>query len=71
MRQLPKDTKTRTRVLKSGFISEFLGTFVLILAGNGSVCTQLLFNEVPDILNINIAYGLAVAMGAYTEKLLK
>lgn len=66
MKRLPLDEKHRNNTLKSGFVSEFLGTFILIFGGNGSVCSQLLFNKSPDVLSIHIAYGLAVAMGAHT-----
>lgn len=56
--------------LISILIYETLGTFILILFGNGSVVTELLYHadtkSGPNILSINIAYGLAVTFGIYT-----
>ena len=49
------------------FVSEFFGTLILILFGNGSVIVELIYNrDNPNILSINIAYGLGVTFGVYT-----
>lgn len=56
----------KNKTLLKFFISEFVGTFILILFGNGSVITQNVYNQVPDVFNINIAYGLGVTFGIYT-----
>ena len=47
------------------FISEFFGTLILILFGNGSVIVELLYSKTPNILSINIAYGLGVTFGVF------
>jgi glycerol uptake facilitator protein len=58
--------------LKAELIAEFLGTFVLILFGNGVVAMVVLFGTgVPGEIvhggftNITLAWGLAVTMGVY------
>jgi glycerol uptake facilitator protein len=50
--------------LASELIAEFLGTFVLILFGNGVVAMDVLFNK-GGYVDITIAWGLAVTMGIY------
>ena len=47
------------------FISEFFGTLILILFGNGSVIVELIYSKTPNILSINIAYGLGVTFGVF------
>ena len=58
------------------FIAEFLGTFVLILFGCGSVAMAVLFASVPPIpgevvnggyTNVVLGWGLAVTMGIYVS----
>src|SRR5258708_15510045 len=47
-------------------LAEFLGTFVLIVFGVGVVAqTVLSKGSAGTMLSINIAWGLAVAMGCY------
>lgn len=46
------------------FLAEFLGTFALVLFGNGSVAQVVLSNGTKgDFFTINWAYGLAVSFG--------
>ncbi|GAU88236.1 AQP6 [Ramazzottius varieornatus] len=53
------------------FLAEFLGTFILIIFGNGAVAQFVLSSKNPstgpvsNFFAINIAYGLAVAFGVY------
>ncbi|OQV21573.1 Aquaporin-10 [Hypsibius exemplaris] len=53
------------------FLAEFLGTFILIIFGNGAVAEVVLSaktnkgGSVNDFFSINIGYGLAVAFGVY------
>ncbi|XP_055338696.1 aquaporin-7-like [Paramacrobiotus metropolitanus] len=52
------------------FLAEFLGTFILIVFGNGAVAEVVLSKPtggVNDFFSINIAYGLAVAFGVYVS----
>ncbi|MGI8992049.1 MAG: MIP/aquaporin family protein [Bryobacteraceae bacterium] len=58
--------------LAAELIAEFIGTFVLILFGNGVVAMVVLFgNAIPGevvhggFTNITIGWGLAVTMGVY------
>ncbi len=53
-----------TQRLSSELIAEFLGTFVLILFGNGVVAMVILFDK-GGFTNITLAWGLAVTMGIY------
>lgn len=51
---------------KKEFFSEMVGTFVLILFGVGSVAQAVLSGKVDSsMFTINIAWGIAVAMGIY------
>jgi glycerol uptake facilitator protein len=59
--------------LTAELIAEFLGTFMLLLLGDGVVAMVVLFGSgVPGevvnggFTNINLAWGLAVAMGIFT-----
>lgn len=62
---MPKPT------LAAELIAEFLGTFVLILIGDGVVAMVVLFpGDVPAVahggyINITLCWGLAVTMGIY------
>lgn len=49
---------------KKEFVSEFLGTFILITFGVASVAQQVLSGN-NNLLTINIAWGLAVMFGIY------
>lgn len=51
--------------LKRELLAEFLGTFVLILFGNGVVAQTVLFPDKGNFTNINIAWGLGVVFGIY------
>jgi glycerol uptake facilitator protein len=51
--------------LSAELIAEFLGTFVLILFGNGVVAMNVLWNDKGGFTNITLAWGLAVTMGIY------
>jgi glycerol uptake facilitator protein len=53
-----------TQRLSAELIAEFVGTFVLILFGNGVVAMEVLFNK-GGYTNITLAWGLAVTMGIY------
>jgi glycerol uptake facilitator protein len=53
-----------TQKLSAELIAEFVGTFVLILFGNGVVAMDVLFNK-GGYTNITLAWGLAVTMGIY------
>lgn len=53
-----------TNRLPAELTAEFLGTFVLILFGNGVVAMEVLFHK-GGYTNITIAWGLAVTMGIY------
>ncbi len=62
----------RRQTLTAELIAEFLGTFVLILFGNGVVAMVVLFptNNPGEIVhggftNITLGWGLAVTMGIY------
>jgi MIP family channel proteins len=53
--------------MKRELLAEFLGTFVLIVFGVGVVAQVVLSKQTAGTyLSINIAWGLAVAMGCYT-----
>src|SRR5262249_58030155 len=52
--------------MKRELLAEFLGTFVLIVFGVGVVAQVVLSRQTAGtFLSINIAWGLAVAMGCY------
>ncbi len=53
-----------TNRLPAELTAEFLGTFVLILFGNGVVAMEVLFHK-GGYTNITLAWGLAVTMGIY------
>ena len=61
--------------LTAELIAEFLGTFVLILLGNGVVAMVVLFpSKNPGetihggFTNITLGWGLAVTMGIYVAE---
>src|SRR5436190_23891330 len=55
-----------SRALVREMLAEFLGTFVLIVFGVGVVAQTILSKGAAGTtLSINIAWGLAVAMGCY------
>jgi glycerol uptake facilitator protein len=53
-----------TKSLSAELLAEFLGTFVLILFGDGVVAMVVLFDK-GGYTNITLAWGLAVTMGIY------
>ncbi|MEO7145643.1 MAG: MIP/aquaporin family protein, partial [Bryobacteraceae bacterium] len=62
----------RPRTLSAELLAEFLGTFVLIVFGNGVVAMVVLFGSGSPgqvvnggFTNITLAWGLAVTMGIY------
>ena len=46
-------------------VGEFCGTAFLIVLGSGVVAHEVLINDAPNKLAINMAWGLAVALGVY------
>ena len=57
-----------SRALKRELLAEFFGTFILIVFGVGVVAQVVLSrNTAGSYLSINIAWGLAVAMGCYVS----
>src|SRR6476660_380801 len=57
-----------SRSLLREALAEFLGTFVLIVFGVGVVAQVVLSKQTAgSYLSINIAWGLAVAMGCYVS----
>lgn len=48
-------------------LAEFLGTYILLTFGDGSVAQSVFANDpaVSSFLSVNIAWGLAVTMGVY------
>src|SRR5258706_11204037 len=57
-----------SRALTRELLAEFLGTFVLIVFGVGVVAQVVLSKQANGgYLSINIAWGLAVAMGCYVS----
>lgn len=50
------------------FIGEFLGTFILVLFGCGSVAVAVLFGEYGSILQIGLAWGVGVMLAIYLTR---
>jgi len=46
-------------------LAELIGTYVLIMFGDGVVCQKVLFDGLGDHLSIHICWGLAVTFGIY------
>jgi MIP family channel proteins len=56
------------RALRRELLAEFFGTFILIVFGVGVVAQVVLSrNGAGNYLSINVAWGLAVAMGCYVS----
>ena len=53
---------------KTQFLGEFLGTFILVLFGCGSVATSVLFNAYHGIIQIAMAWGLGVTLAIYLTR---
>ncbi len=47
------------------FVGEFVGTFLLVLIGCGSVCTAVLTSAKLDAFQVAVIWGLGVAMAIY------
>jgi len=49
------------------FLAEFLGTFILIVMGDGAVAQMVLANDpkMSTFLSVNFGYAMAVALGVY------
>lgn len=65
--KLSRYTHVSNPLLREG-LAEFLGSFILIIFGNGAVAEVVLSTKagaVNNFFSINIAYGLAVAFGVY------
>ena len=50
------------------FIGEFLGTFILVLFGCGSVAVAVLFGEYNSIFQIALAWGFGVMLAIYLTR---
>ncbi len=50
------------------FTGEFLGTFILVLFGCGSVAVAVLFSEYNSILQIGLAWGVGVMLAIYLTR---
>ena len=50
------------------FIGEFLGTFILVLFGCGSVAVTVLFGEYNSIFQIALAWGFGVMLAIYLTR---
>lgn len=53
---------------KHEFLGEFLGTFILVLFGCGSVAVSVLFDGYQGILQIALAWGLGVTLAIYLTR---
>ncbi len=50
---------------KNEFIGEFLGTFILVFFGTGSVAVSVLYNAHQGLFQIGIVWGIAVTLAIY------
>ena len=50
------------------FVGEFLGTFIMVLFGCGSVAVAVLFNGFGSLLEVAIVWGIAVALAIFTVR---
>ncbi|MDD4991155.1 MAG: aquaporin [Paludibacter sp.] len=53
---------------KNEFLGEFLGTFILVLFGCGSVAVSVLFNGYQGILQIALVWGIGVTLAIYLTR---
>lgn len=53
---------------KREFIGEFLGTFLLVLFGCGSVTVSVLFNAHVGLLQIGLVWGIGVSLAIYATR---
>lgn len=54
--------------MKKEFLGEFIGTFMLVLFGCGSVAVSTLFDAHQGLFQIAIIWGLAVTLGIYATR---
>lgn len=50
------------------FVGEFIGTFILVLIGCGSVAVSVLFNVFQDLLSIALIWGIGVTLAIYATR---
>ena len=53
---------------KQAFIGEFIGTFMLVLFGTGTVAVAVLYGEYQSIFQIAFMWGVAVMLGIYATR---
>jgi len=53
---------------KREFIGEFIGTFILVLFGCGSVAVSVLFNAHQGLLQIALVWGFGVSLAIYATR---
>jgi len=53
---------------KKEFLGEFLGTFILVLFGCGSVFVSVLFNEYHGIFQVAMVWGIGVTLAIYLTR---
>ena len=54
--------------MKKEFLGEFIGTFMLVLFGCGSVAVDVLFGSHSGLFQIAIIWGVAVTLGIYATR---
>ena len=52
----------------SGFVGEFIGTFILVFFGCGSVAVSVLFSSHSGLFQIAAIWGIGVALAIYTTR---
>ncbi len=52
----------------ANFIGEFIGTFLLVLFGTGSVAVSVLFDAHQGLFQIAIIWGIAIAIAIYVTR---
>ena len=55
-------------IARREFLGEFLGTFIIVLFGCGSVSAAVLFDAHPGLLQVGIVWGLGVALAIYATR---
>lgn len=53
---------------KREFMGEFLGTFLLVLFGCGSVAVSVLFNAYNGLIQIALVWGIGVSLAIYATR---
>lgn len=53
---------------KRDFLGEFIGTFIMVLFGCGSVAVSVLFGEYTGIVQIGLVWGVAVTLAIYATR---